>query len=60
MTYAVLKQWRQDIEPGQIVAAGDFGLSDIDIEFLFAAGFIKNASGEQQQPAKLKNSKRKD
>lgn len=60
MSFLVLKQWREDVQAGETVAAGDHGLTEIDVEFLLAAGFLENVSSEQEQPAKLKNSKRKD
>lgn len=60
MTYKVVKQWRPDVQFGEIVAAGDHGLAQADLDFLVAAGLLQTVTTTQHQPAKLKNTKRKD
>lgn len=60
MTCTVLKQWRADLPAGSVFSAADHGLSQLDVGFLLAAGFIENDTTEEHQPAKLKPKKRKD
>ena len=60
MTYKVLNGWRADLPTGTAFDPADYALSDLDVEFLVAAGRIQNVTTTQHEPAKLKPKKRKD
>ena len=59
MTFKVLNFWRADLPQGTVFEATEYGLSQLDIEFLLRSGRIETAY-LVIEPAKLKTKKRKD
>lgn len=56
----VLKAWRPDMQPGDVIDATALGLTDSDLHFLLGSGFVALDTISTAEGARTKPKKRKD